>query len=223
MTRILKRKMQDLLSVYFIMGSNNTDKDALTVIEAALTGGVTLFQFREKGEQALKNGDKATFAKQVQALCKEYQTPFIINDDVDLALKLDADGVHIGQDDESASDVRAKIGDKILGVSAHTLEEVRQAEKDGADYIGVGPVYPTKTKQDAKAVQGVTFIQKVRNQGIEIPMVGIGGITLENCVPVLAAGADGISLISAISMSKEPKQTASEFFMKVQDIKTARP
>lgn len=211
--------MKDLLSVYFIMGSNNTGGEPLTVIEQALKGGVTLFQFREKGEGALKAGDQKAFARQVHALCKQFNVPFIINDDVELALELDADGVHIGQDDDKAADVRARIGDKILGVSAHTLEEVLKAEKDGADYIGAGPVYPTETKRDTKAVQGVSLIQEIRRQGIGIPVVGIGGITVENCVPVIEAGADGISVISAISKAADPKQAAKAFSEKVQAAK----
>ncbi|MED1191725.1 MULTISPECIES: thiamine phosphate synthase [Bacillus] len=219
MTRISKETMKDLLSVYFIMGSNNTAGDPLTVIEQALKGGATLFQFREKGEDALKAGDQKAFARQVQALCKQFNVPFIINDDVELALALDADGVHIGQDDDKAADVRARIGDKILGVSAHTLEEVVKAEKDGADYIGAGPVYPTETKRDTKAVQGVSLIQELRRQGIGMPVVGIGGITAENCVPVIEAGADGISVISAISKAADPKAAAEAFGKKVQAAK----
>ncbi|MCY8073699.1 thiamine phosphate synthase [Bacillus haynesii] len=219
MTRVSGEAMKDLLSVYFIMGSNNTGGEPLTVIEQALKGGVTLFQFREKGEDALKAGDQKAFARQVQAFCKQFNVPFIINDDVELALELDADGVHIGQDDDKAADVRARIGDKILGVSAHTLEEVLKAEKDGADYIGAGPVYPTETKRDTKAVQGVSLIQEIRRQGIDIPVVGIGGITVENCVPVIEAGADGISVISAISKAADPKQAAKAFSEKVQAAK----
>ncbi|GIN76491.1 Thiamin-phosphate pyrophosphorylase [Bacillus paralicheniformis] len=219
MTRVSKETMKDLLSVYFIMGSNNTAGDPLTVIEQALKGGATLFQFREKGEDALKAGDQKAFARQVQSLCKQFNVPFIINDDVELALALDADGVHIGQDDDKAADVRARIGDKILGVSAHTLEEVVKAEKDGADYIGAGPVYPTETKRDTKAVQGVSLIQELRRQGIGIPVVGIGGITAENCVPVIEAGADGISIISAISKAADPKAAAEVFGKKVQAAK----
>ncbi|MFB6498979.1 thiamine phosphate synthase [Bacillus haynesii] len=219
MTRVSGEAMKDLLSVYFIMGSNNTAGEPLTVIEQALKGGATLFQFREKGEGVLKAGDQKAFARQVQALCKQFNVPFIINDDVELALELDADGVHIGQDDDKAADVRARIGDKILGVSAHTLEEVLKAEKDGADYIGAGPVYPTETKRDTKAVQGVSLIQEIRRQGIGIPVVGIGGITVENCVPVIEAGADGISVISAISKAADPKQAAKAFSEKVQAAK----
>ncbi|MEC0710570.1 thiamine phosphate synthase [Bacillus haynesii] len=219
MTRVSGEAMKDLLSVYFIMGSNNTTGEPLTVIEQALKGGATLFQFREKGKDALKAGEQKAFARQVQALCKQFNVPFIINDDVELALELDADGVHIGQDDDKAADVRARIGDKILGVSAHTLEEVLKAEKDGADYIGAGPVYPTETKLDTKAVQGVSLIEEIRRQGIGIPVVGIGGITIENCVPVIEAGADGISVISAISKAADPKQAAKAFSEKVQAAK----
>ncbi|MEC1589240.1 thiamine phosphate synthase [Bacillus sonorensis] len=219
MARISRQTLKDLLSVYFIMGSNNTAGDPLAVIEAALKGGASLFQFREKGDDALKAEDKIIFAKKVQALCREAQVPFIVNDDVELALELDADGVHIGQDDEKAENVRASIGDRILGVSAHTLEEVMKAEKDGADYIGAGPIYPTETKLDAKAVQGVALLKEIRRRGIKIPAVGIGGITLENCAPVIEAGADGVSIISAISTSPDPEQAAGAFLAKVHAVK----
>ncbi|MFN2744706.1 MULTISPECIES: thiamine phosphate synthase [Bacillus] len=219
MAQVARQTMKDLLSVYFIMGSNNTEKDPLTVIESALKGGATLFQFREKGKGALQGEDRKAFARQVQAICRKAGVPFIINDDVDLALELGADGVHIGQDDEKAADVRARIGDKILGVSAHTIEEVIKAEQDGADYIGAGPVYQTETKLDAKAVQGVKLISEIQRQGIEIPVVAIGGITIENCAPVIEAGADGISIISAISKAADPKAAAEALHAKVKSVK----
>lgn len=166
MTRVSGEAMKDLLSVYFIMGSNNTTGEPLTVIEQALKGGATLFQFREKGEDALKAGEQKAFARQVQALCKQFNVPFIINDDVELALELDADGVHIGQDDDKAADVRARIGDKILGVSAHTLEEVLKAEKDGADYIGAGPVYPTETSWIQKLCRASRSLKRSAGRGL---------------------------------------------------------
>ncbi|MCY8512914.1 thiamine phosphate synthase [Bacillus atrophaeus] len=216
MTRISREMMKDLLSVYFIMGSNNTEAEPLSVVQKALKGGVTLFQFREKGSNALIGAGQLAFAEKVQAACREAGVPFIVNDDVELAVKLKADGVHIGQDDAEAKEVRAAIGDMILGVSAHTMSEVKQAEADGADYVGMGPVYPTETKKDTKAVQGVSLIEAVRRQGISIPIVGIGGITLENAAPVIEAGADGVSMISAISMAQDPEESARHFYQVIQ-------
>ncbi|BBP93128.1 hypothetical protein BsIDN1_67460 [Bacillus safensis] len=167
-----------------------------------------MFQFREKGEKKkLAWGEeKKQLARQIQALCQEANVPFIVNDDVQLAIDLDADGVHVGQEDTNAKGVRERIGNKILGVSTHNLDEVKQAMKDGADYVGMGPVYPTETKKDTRSVQGVSLITEVRRHGLQIPIVGIGGITYDNAAPVIQAGADGISIISAISQSADPKK-----------------
>jgi thiamine-phosphate pyrophosphorylase len=204
LVRISNEKMRELLRVYFIMGSNNCQKAPLEVITEALEGGITLFQFREKGKGAL-TGEK------------KYNVPFIVNDDVDLAIALDADGVHIGQEDESAERVREKIGDKILGVSVHNLEEARKAIAQGADYIGVGPVFPTKTKEDAKEVQGTSLILSLRKNGIQIPMVGIGGINAENASEVIKAGADGVSVITAISLAESPFESSKQLAMTVNE------
>ncbi|MGG2093926.1 thiamine phosphate synthase [Bacillus sp. S13(2024)] len=204
MARIDKQYMSELLQVYFIMGSNNCRKDPLQVMKEALDGGITIFQYREKGDGALTGEERYAFARQLQSLCKEYHVPFIVNDDVELALELDADGVHVGQDDEGIKMVREKMGDKMIGVSAHTIEEARFAIENGADYLGVGPIFPTHTKKDAKAVQGTEGLRFFRESGIEIPIVGIGGITIENAASVLEAGANGVSVISAISLADSP-------------------
>ncbi|MEC1751365.1 thiamine phosphate synthase [Bacillus mojavensis] len=222
MTRISREMMKELLSVYFIMGSNNTKADPLAVVQNALKGGATLYQFREKGEGALTGEERIDFAAKVQAACREAGVPFIVNDDVELALKLKADGVHIGQEDAKAKEVRDAIGDMILGVSAHTMSEVKQAEEDGADYVGLGPIYPTETKKDTRAVQGVSLIEAVRRQGISIPIVGIGGITIENAAPVIEAGADGVSMISAISLTEDPEEAARKFYDVIYTYKTGR-
>jgi thiamine-phosphate pyrophosphorylase len=191
--------IRELLKVYFIMGSTNCLKDPLEVVREAILGGITLFQFREKGSGALSGKEKYELAKNIQAICKEHGVPFIVNDDIDLAIALDADGVHIGQEDEPASVVREKIGNKILGVSAHTIAEAQTAIEEGADYLGLGPIFPTNTKKDAKAVQGTLFIQTLRKNQFMIPIVGIGGITATNAASVMAAGANGVSVITAIS------------------------
>ncbi|GCD82355.1 thiamine phosphate synthase [Parageobacillus thermoglucosidasius] len=196
--------MKQRLKVYFIMGSVNCKKSPFEVLTEAIDGGITLFQFREKGSGALVGEQKYEFAKQLQAICQKRGIPFIVNDDVELALAIDADGVHIGQDDEDARVVREKIGDKILGVSAHNLAEAQAAATAGADYIGVGPIYPTKSKADAKQAQGPGMIRLLRDNGIDIPIVGIGGITAENASEVMNAGADGVSVISAIASAPSP-------------------
>ncbi|MEI4802346.1 thiamine phosphate synthase [Bacillus sp. FJAT-51639] len=210
MARIDKQHMSELLQVYFIMGSNNCRKDPLQVMKEALDGGVTLFQYREKGDGALTGENRYAFARQLQSLCKEYNVPFIVNDDVELALALDADGVHVGQDDENIQSVRGKMGDKIIGVSAHTIEEACFAIENGADYLGVGPIFQTNTKKDAKAVQGTAGLRVFRESGIEIPIVGIGGITTYNAASVVEAGADGVSVISAISLADSPYESTKK-------------
>ncbi|WP_163114688.1 thiamine phosphate synthase [Bacillus safensis] len=210
MTKADQQQIKQQLSVYFIMGTANTTRQPLDVVKEAIQGGITMFQFREKGEKALQGDEKKQLARQIQALCQEANVPFIVNDDVQLAIDLDADGVHVGQEDTNAKDVRERIGNKILGVSTHNLDEVKQAMKDGADYVGMGPVYPTETKKDTRSVQGVSLITEVRRHSLQIPIVGIGGITYDNAAPVIQAGADGISIISAISQSADPKKAAEE-------------
>ncbi len=215
MTTYTIERVKELLKVYFIMGSNNSKLAPEYVLEEALKGGISVFQFREKGNGALEGEAKFQLAKRMQMLCRQYNVPFIVNDDIELAIALDADGVHIGQDDENALNVREWIGDKVLGVSAHSIEEIRAAIKAGADYIGIGPIYPTSTKKDAKAVQGTNLIEKVKEQNLTIPIVGIGGITTENAFPVINAGADGVAIISDISMADNPYEQSKRLKMVV--------
>lgn len=191
--------MAEMLQVYFIMGSVNCQKDPVDVLKEAIAGGITIFQYREKGNGALEGQEKLELAKKLRGICSDSKIPFIVNDDIDLALAVNADGVHIGQEDDSVEVVRKKIGDRILGVSVHDLTEAEHAIRFGVDYFGVGPVYPTSTKTDTKAVQGVTFLNKLRARGYKTPIVGIGGITSENASNVTKAGADGVSVITAIT------------------------
>jgi thiamine-phosphate pyrophosphorylase len=200
------------LKLYFIMGSINCQRHPVNVLADAIAGGITLFQFREKGPGALIGQAKLDLAKQLQKLCQEHHIPFIVNDDINLAISIGADGVHVGQDDESAINIRKKLGTHaIIGVSAHTIFEAKQAIQDGANYLGVGPIYPTQTKPDAKAVLGTRLIQELRTKGIDIPLVGIGGITTDNAADVIQAGADGISVISAIASAASVRNVAALF------------
>ncbi|WP_129728685.1 MULTISPECIES: thiamine phosphate synthase [Bacillaceae] len=210
MSRIQSDVMREMLKVYFIAGSVNCKKDLVSIVEEAIDGGVTLFQYREKGNGALTGDAKYEMAKRVQELCKRKNIPFIVNDDVDLALELDADGVHIGQDDEAAASVREKIGDKILGISVHTLEQAQKAAAQGADYFGVGPIFSTQSKEDARDAQGTALIELFKNHKIETPIVAIGGITAENTPPIIKAGADGVSVISAISQADSVYEAAKK-------------
>lgn len=208
-------ELRENLSVYFIMGSTNCLKDPAEVLQEAIEGGITIFQFREKGEGALTGSAKLALAKELQGICRDHQIPFIVNDDIELAIAIDADGVHIGQEDEPVKTVREKIGDKVLGVSVHSIEEAVAALEQGTDYFGIGPVFPTKTKVDAKPSRGTVLIEKLRAEGYKIPIVGIGGITIENASSVINAGADGVSVITAISHATSPLEAAQGLKNKV--------
>ncbi|WLD93899.1 thiamine phosphate synthase [Alkalihalobacillus sp. AL-G] len=211
------------LEIYFIMGSVNCKKDLRHVLEEALQGGVTMFQFREKGAGCLQGEEKVKLAKELQFICRSFEVPFIINDDVELAVQINADGVHIGQEDTTVSEVRAIIGaERILGVSAHDVEEAKSAVDAGADYLGVGPMYPTKTKADTRAVQGPNVIRAIRHEGISIPIVGIGGINESNAAEVVMAGADGIAVISAISLADDPKASTQRLRKTVRTLEGFR-
>ncbi|WCK54925.1 thiamine phosphate synthase [Aneurinibacillus sp. Ricciae_BoGa-3] len=217
MTRIDSETIRRYLKVYFIMGSINCRKNPLEVLQEAIDGGITLFQFREKGKGSLVGEDKLRLAKQLQEICRKNTVPFIVNDDIDLAIELDADGVHIGQEDEPAENVRKRIGShKIVGVSAHTLEEAQKAIEDGADYLGLGPIFATQTKEDVKAVQGTRLIKLLRQNGMNIPIVGIGGINPDNAQEVMTAGADGVSVITAISHAPSIKDAAARLVIEVR-------
>ncbi len=200
------------LQLYFIMGTANVkNRQPLEILEAALQAGITMFQFREKGQHALTNEHYEHFARQCQNLCRKYNVPFIVNDDIDLALKLNADGIHIGQDDYPVSLVRQKIGQMILGVSVHTATELQVALKYGADYIGIGPIYATTSKNDAKPPCGTEFLQQACSMYPLLPIVAIGGIDCQNASAVIKAGADGVAVISALCESNDIQKTASTF------------
>lgn len=209
--RIAAEDLRSHLKLYLVMGSANCRADPLFVLEQAIRGGITLFQFREKGEGALVGAAKEQLARQLQSICRSHNVLFIVNDDVDLAIRIEADGVHIGQDDEPADQVRARLGPhRIVGVSAHSIEEADRAIANGADYIGIGPIYPTATKKDANEVQGTGLIQALRRQGLTVPLVGIGGIQAENAPAVMHAGADGVAVVSAISMARQVEESTRQ-------------
>ena len=175
-------------------------------VEKAIKGGVTFVQLREK------NLDEERFMKEaleIQKLCKRYNIPFIINDNVEIAKKINADGVHVGQSDMKAKNVRAILGkDKILGVSAQTVEQALLAEEEGADYLGVGAVFPTGSKPDADDVSFETL--KEICSAVSIPVVAIGGIGAENVLKLENSGISGIAVISAIFAAEDIEAAAKK-------------
>ncbi|MGG0811542.1 thiamine phosphate synthase [Paenibacillus alvei] len=206
-SRIDEARMRSYLRLYLVLGSSNCKTDPASVVEEAIRGGATMIQFREKGSKAVTLAAKEDLARRIQAICRRHGVPFIVNDDVELALALNADGVHIGQDDEPAAQVRERIGDKILGVSVHSTAEAKLAEELGADYLGVGPIYPTASKEDAQQPQGTEIIQRLTKL-TSMPIVGIGGITANRAPHVIQAGADGVAVISAITHAENIYQAA---------------
>ena len=194
-------------SVYLV-----TDRDLMSTetieeaIEQAIAGGTTLIQLREKECSSL---DFYNTAIKVKEICHKNNVPLLINDRLDIALAVDADGVHVGQSDLPASIVRRIIGeDKIIGVSAGTLENALKAEKDGADYIGVGAMYPTGTKKDAKHTS-IETLKSIR-ENVNIPIVVIGGINKERIKDFEGTGIDGLAIVSAIIAQKDIKKAASD-------------
>ena len=170
------------------------DETLYQQVEKALKGGATFIQLREK------HLDDAAFleeAVELKELCRRYHVPFVINDNVEIALKMDADGVHVGQSDMEAGNVREKLGpDKIIGVSAQTVEQAVLAEQRGADYLGVGAVFPTGSKDDADDVSHETL--KAICEAVSIPVIAIGGISRNNVMELAGSGICGIAVISAI-------------------------
>jgi len=175
-------------------------------VEQALRGGVTCVQLREKslGVPAI-----LVEAEEIGALCRSYGVPFLINDRVEIALQCGADGVHVGQKDRAAREVRRLLGpNRILGVSARTVEQAVQAERDGADYLGVGAVFSTSTKADAMPVSYETLQAICR--AVSIPVVAIGGIQRENLLSLAGSGVDGVALVSAIFAAPDVETASRE-------------
>lgn len=214
------QKIKSHLALYFVAGTVNSSSPLPFVLKQAIAGGITIFQFREKGEGALEDRAKEEMARHLLTLCREHRIPFIVNDDVELAVRIGADGVHIGQEDGDASAIRKRIGHTMwLGVSAHDVEEAQAAVEAGADYLGVGPMYETSTKTDTRPVQGPRVIQQIRQTLPNVPIVGIGGIHQGNLGPVIEAGADGIAVVSAISQSADPLAATQVLKSEIEAVK----
>lgn len=194
------------LSLYLVTDNSDNIEKFLKTIEEGIKGGVTVVQIREKTADTL---DFYNLALKVKKITEKYNVPLIINDRVDVALAIDADGVHVGQSDMPCDVTRKLIGeDKILGVSAATVTEARKAQKDGADYIGSGAVFPTQTKKDADTVTRKELKEIV--ESVDIPVVAIGGISLDNAHELNGTGIAGLSVVSAIMSSDDPKKSSEE-------------
>lgn len=191
------------------------EKSLMEQVKEALEGGITFLQLREK---KLSKEAFLQEAKEMKQLAEKYKVPFVINDNIEIAQKSGADGVHVGQDDMPVEEVRKILGeDKIIGVSAHNVEEALKAQKSGADYLGVGAVCQTATKSDASVVS-MEEMKKIC-ESVSIPVVAIGGIHKDNLSMLENTGVDGIAVVSAIFAAKDIKEAARELFAKVSKIK----
>ena len=177
----------------------------LSVCEDVLQHGATFLQIREKDLDAASFQEEAAQLKQ---LCGRYKVPYVVNDSVEIAMAIDADGVHVGQSDIKGRDIRSMIGaDKILGISAGTVAEAVAAEQAGADYIGVGAVFGTSTKKDARNLT----VEKLKEitSAVSIPVVAIGGINSKNLMELAGSGVDGVAVVSAIFAAEDPGQATA--------------
>ena len=199
--------MKDIdLSLYLVTDNSENEKKFLKTIEEAILGGVGVVQIREKTAETL---EFYNLAIKVKKITTKYNVPLIINDRVDVALAIDADGVHVGQSDMPCDITRKLIGEnKILGVSATTIEEAKKAENNGADYIGTGAIFPTTTKNDAPSITKKD-LSDIANS-INIPVVAIGGITIENANELKNTGISGLSVVSAIMNAEDPKKASEK-------------
>ncbi|MDC3017744.1 thiamine phosphate synthase [Paracoccaceae bacterium] len=173
----------------------------LNTVNAAVKGGITMVQLRDK--EASTN-DRICVGKELQKILKDTEIPLIINDDVEAALAIDADGIHIGQNDKSTVEIRGKVGkDKIVGLSCETIEDAKAADPALVDYIGISPVFPTPTKSDFNAYIGLDGISDIAN-ATSLPSVAIGGLKREHCGKIFSSGCQGMAVVSAICGKDNP-------------------
>ena len=208
----MKRDIKDRLEVYFIAGTQDTD-DLPIILEQAIEAGITCFQYREKGSGSLEKDPlkMEEMAIRCQSICKKHAIPFIINDNVALAGKVQADGVHVGQVDQSIESVRGHVGpDAIVGLSTNTLDQYKEAmTMTGIDYVGIGPAFVPQSKADHEQVMGLEKMKQAMDFSKAVPAVAIGGITESNAQAVWQTGVDGLAVISTITRSAQIKETVA--------------
>ena len=208
------------MRLYFIAGSQDVTHLAgdpvhnlLSVLEQALKSGITCYQFREKGKRALQDPeDYRSLAIACRDLCRQYNVPFVVDDNVALAIEIEADGIHVGQTDMPPHQVKQLCNGKcFVGTSVNTLEQGLKAQQDpDVDYFGVGPIFPTQSKEDPKPVVSPEFITQIRANQIDKPIVAIGGIKAKDVAMLREKGANGVAVISAIAQAKNIEQTVKE-------------
>lgn len=198
---------KSFLRTYFIMGSQNCHIDPVQTLEKAIQGGITAFQYREKGNGALTGNAKIALGKKLRDMCRQHNIPFFINDDIELVDILDVDGIHVGQDDMPVYAIRERYPNIFIGLSISNKSELKNSPVSLVDYVGAGPIYQTITKQDAKEAVGLSWIKTLKHKHPELPVVAIGGINEKNATDVINAGADGVAVISAITHAKNIVQT----------------
>ncbi|QUN12365.1 thiamine phosphate synthase [Clostridium sp. C1] len=209
----MKKDVKKAMPLYLVTDRRWLKEPLIQTVEKAIQGGVTCVQLREK------HLDQKYFvesARQLLSLCHQHHIPLIINDDVDVMITVQADGVHVGQNDMDAKKVREMIGpDKILGVSVRTVEQALKAQQDGADYLGVGSIFVTHTKDDAKKVE----IQTLKDicQAVDIPVIAIGGIGQNNLLQLKGTGIDGVAVVSAIMAQDDVFKAAQNLKGKVKE------
>lgn len=211
----------DMLRLYFIAGSQdcrhlgNGSEHLLRILHSALQAGISCYQLRDKGEFSLQNSPslQKQLAKDCQKLCQQHRVPFIVNDDVDLALDIGADGIHVGQTDRSVFEISQAIKrPMIIGLSVNTVEQARRSDDIAAvDYFGVGPVFATNSKADHRPPIGLNFVQTLRNQGIKKPIVSIGGVKPQHVSTLRQNGAQGVAVISAITQADDVAAVVQAF------------
>ncbi|MBC8525752.1 MAG: thiamine phosphate synthase [Candidatus Cloacimonetes bacterium] len=205
------KKIDKHIGLYFIIDGDFT-RDFLAMTKLAINLEVKIIQYRDKNAsptEMLKN------ATEIRELTEKSDTIFIVNDNIEVALKSHAGGVHIGQEDIKYEDARKMLPEKIIGVSTDNLEQSLFAEKMGADYIGLGPIFPTSTKPDAGPIIGIKKLSEIVKT-IQIPIVAIGGINVENLVSVLATKVSGVAIISAILGKLSPENEIKKIINKIK-------
>ena len=206
--RFTKEEIKNSMLLYAVTDRAwlKENEDLTSVCKSVIENGATFLQIREK------DLDEGTFEQEAEALkklCAQYHIPFVVNDSVEIALDIDADGVHVGQSDIKGRDIRSMIGnEKILGISAGTIEEAIAAEKAGADYIGVGAVFSTSTKKNARNLT----VEKLKeiSESVSIPVVAIGGIGVSNIMELVESGVDGVAVVSAIFAAENPGEATAK-------------
>ncbi|MDK2911404.1 MAG: thiamine-phosphate pyrophosphorylase [Methanolobus sp.] len=213
-----KKKLLGEIDFYLVTDSGLSKKGTLSDVRNAVEAGCRIVQYREKDKSTKEMVEEAFLIKEA---CRG-KAIFLVNDRIDVAMAVDADGVHIGQDDMPIRLARQLLGgDKIIGLTVHDLREALQAEREGADYVGLSPIFGTSTKKDAGEGIGPEWIREVKD-ALSIPVVAIGGINRENCVSVIQGGADSLVAISAVVCSEDVKKETGDFIDIIRNIKRNR-